>query len=67
MAGCPEDLESAEVVERRWIDDGLDVFKPRYKVLLSYPDEDNPNRFEQIHYISAYICFFSRLLVSLLK
>lgn len=44
MAGLPEDLESAEVIEKRWKQDGLTVFKSRYNVLLSYPDENNPNR-----------------------
>ncbi|UJR30817.1 hypothetical protein I4U23_018335 [Adineta vaga] len=44
MAGLPEDLESAEVIEKRWLDYGLQVTKPRYNVLLSYPDNNNPNR-----------------------
>ncbi|CAF4516389.1 unnamed protein product, partial [Rotaria sp. Silwood2] len=39
MAGLPEDLESAQVIEQRWINDGLQVTKPKYNVLLSYPDD----------------------------
>ena len=41
MAGLPEDLDSALVIEARWKADGLQVFKPRYNVLLSYPDDVN--------------------------
>ena len=67
LAGLPEDLESAEVIERRWIDDGLDVFKPQYNVLFSYPDENNPNRLEHIFHSSIFISFFSHLLVSLFE
>ena len=44
MAGLPEDLESAQVIENRWKIDGLEVTKPKYNVLLSYPDDNNPNR-----------------------
>ncbi|CAF3467962.1 unnamed protein product [Rotaria sp. Silwood1] len=44
LAGLPEDLESAQVIEQRWITDGLNVTKPKYNVLLSYPDDNNPNR-----------------------
>jgi hypothetical protein len=44
MAGLPEDLESANVIEQRWKNDGLEVTKPKYNVLLSYPDDNNPNR-----------------------
>ncbi|CAF1640902.1 unnamed protein product [Rotaria sordida] len=44
MAGLPEDLESAQVIEQRWKSDGLQVTKPKYNVLLSYPDNNNPNR-----------------------
>ncbi len=44
MAGLPEDLESAQVIEQRWKNDGLYVTKPKYNVLLSYPDQNNPNR-----------------------
>ncbi|CAF1172104.1 unnamed protein product [Adineta steineri] len=44
MAGLPEDLASAIVIEQRWINDGLKVTKPKYNVLLSYPDDNNPNR-----------------------
>ncbi|CAF2498907.1 unnamed protein product [Rotaria sp. Silwood2] len=44
IAGLPEDLESAQVIEQRWINDGLQVTKPKYNVLLSYPDDNNPNR-----------------------
>ncbi|CAF4049820.1 unnamed protein product, partial [Rotaria magnacalcarata] len=39
-----EDLESAQVIEERWKRDGLQVTKPKYNVLLSYPDDDRPNR-----------------------
>jgi hypothetical protein len=46
MAGLQEDLDSAEFIEQRWKDDGLQVNKPRYNVLLSYPDQNTPNRFE---------------------
>ena len=45
MAGLPEDLESAELIEQRWKADGLNVTKPKYNVLLSYPDQNNPNRY----------------------
>ncbi|CAM4944796.1 unnamed protein product [Rotaria socialis] len=44
IAGLPEDLESAQVIEERWKRDGLQVTKPRYNVLLSYPDDNRPNR-----------------------
>ncbi|CAF4277937.1 unnamed protein product [Adineta steineri] len=44
LAGLPEDLASAVVIEQRWLNDGLQVTKPKYNVLLSYPDENNPNR-----------------------
>jgi len=44
MAGLPEDLDSAKVIEERWKKDGLEVTKPRYNVLLSYPQENSPNR-----------------------
>lgn len=44
MAGLPEDLDSAVVIENRWKQDGLTVFKPRYNVLLSYPNETYVNR-----------------------
>ncbi|CAF1607324.1 unnamed protein product, partial [Rotaria magnacalcarata] len=44
IAGLPEDLESAQVIEERWKRDGLQVTKPKYNVLLSYPDDDRPNR-----------------------
>ncbi|CAF5216524.1 unnamed protein product, partial [Rotaria magnacalcarata] len=44
MAGLPEDLESAQVIEERWKRDGLQVTKPKYNVLLSYPDNNKPNR-----------------------
>jgi hypothetical protein len=47
MAGLPEDLDSARVIEDRWKQDGLQVFKPRYNVLLSYPDANNVNRFDR--------------------
>ncbi len=46
LAGLQEDLDSATVVEQRWLNDSLQVNKPRYNVLLSYPDENNPNRSE---------------------
>lgn len=45
MAGLPEDLESADVVAQKWINDGLQVTKPKYNVLLSYPEDDKPNQF----------------------
>jgi hypothetical protein len=56
MAGLPEDLESATVIEQRWINDGLQVTKPKYNVLLSYPDNNNPNRFVQTPH--TYICLY---------
>ncbi len=46
LAGLQEDLDSATVIEQRWLADGLQVNKPRYNVLLSYPDENIPNRSE---------------------
>jgi hypothetical protein len=47
MAGLPEDLESAEVIEKRWKEYGLEVTKPRYNALFSYPDDNNLNRYGQ--------------------
>ncbi|CAF1392354.1 unnamed protein product [Rotaria sordida] len=44
IAGLPEDLESAQVIEQRWKSDGLQVTKLKYNVLLSYPDNNNPNQ-----------------------
>ena len=44
MAGLPEDLASAEVIKQRWKNDGLEVTKTKYNVLLSYPQDNNPNR-----------------------
>ena len=44
MAGLPEDLDSAKVIEDRWKKDGLQVTKTKYNVLLSYPDDNRPNR-----------------------
>ncbi len=58
MAGLPEDLESAIVIEQRWINDGLLVVKPRYNVLLSYPDDNNTNRFVQTTHTSICLCLF---------
>ncbi len=46
LAGLQEDLDSATVVEQRWLNDSLQVKKLRYNVLLSYPDDNIPNRFE---------------------
>ncbi len=59
MAGLPEDLDSARVIEERWKNDGLQVTKPRYNVLLSYPDENNPNRLiKNNKLIFLFIYFF---------
>jgi hypothetical protein len=58
IAGLPEDLESATVIEQRWINDGLQVTKPKYNVLLSYPDNNNPNRLIQITHTNIYLHFF---------
>jgi hypothetical protein len=58
MAGLPEDLNSAKVVEQRWINDGLQVTKPKYNVLLSYPDDNNPNRLIQITHTHIYLHLF---------
>ena len=44
MAGLQEDLDSAVVIENRWKNDGLEVTKPKYNVLLSYPDNSTVNR-----------------------
>ena len=63
MAGLPEDLDSANVIEQRWKEDGLDVYKPKYKVLLSYPDRNNPNRLELISCIFTSIPLYNHLLV----
>ncbi len=46
LAGLPEDLDSAIVIEQQWLTDGLEVKKLKYNVLLSYPDDNIPNRFE---------------------
>ena len=67
MAGLQEDFDSAIVIENRWIADGLQVHKPKYNVLLSYPDDNNPNRFDRIHHTSTLTCLVSHLLVSLLQ
>ena len=48
MAGLPEDRESAEVIEQRWINDGLKVTKPSYNILLSYPNDTNVNQIVSI-------------------
>jgi len=45
IAGLLEDLDSAIVIEQHWINHSLQVTKPKYNVLLSYPDDNNPNRF----------------------
>jgi hypothetical protein len=58
MAGLPEDLDSATVIEQRWINDGLQVTKPKYNVLLSYPNDTNPNRLLQITHTNIYLHFF---------
>lgn len=50
MAGLPEDLESAEFIEKRWIDDGLTVFKTKYDVLLSYPSNVTRNLYDSIFF-----------------
>jgi len=55
LAGLPEDLESATVIEQRWINDSLQVTKSKYNVLLSYPDENNPNRFVQTTHTNSYL------------
>ena len=39
-----KDLESAIIIEEKWKHDGLKVYKPKYNVLLSYPDNETPNR-----------------------
>ncbi|CAF4274049.1 unnamed protein product, partial [Rotaria sp. Silwood2] len=44
LAGLAEDLESAESIEEQWKRDGLQVTKTKYNVLLSYPDDNKPNR-----------------------
>ncbi|CAF3610983.1 unnamed protein product [Rotaria sp. Silwood1] len=44
MAGLAEDLESAQTMEEQWKRDGLQVTKTKYNVLLSYPDDNKPNR-----------------------
>jgi hypothetical protein len=58
MAGLPEDLDSATVIEQHWINDGLQVAKPKYNVLLSYPDDNNPNRFVQATHTYTYSNLF---------
>ncbi|CAF2689426.1 unnamed protein product, partial [Rotaria sp. Silwood2] len=44
IAGLLEDLQSAQVIEERWKVDGLQVIKPKYNVLLSYPNDTELNR-----------------------
>jgi hypothetical protein len=44
MAGLQEDLDSAIVIENKWKIDGLEVTKPKYNVLLSYPDNNTVNQ-----------------------
>ncbi len=46
LAGLQEDLDSAIVIEQRWKNDNLQVTKPKYNVLLSYPNENITNRFQ---------------------
>ena len=60
MAGLQEDLDSAVVVENRWLADGLQVYKPRYNVLLSYPDDNIPNRFVSIELTLFLFTIFFR-------
>ncbi|XP_070577792.1 N-acetylated-alpha-linked acidic dipeptidase 2-like [Ptychodera flava] len=45
LAGTPEDFETAEYIQQKWLDQGLDsaTIYP-YHVLLSYPDDTNPNK-----------------------
>jgi hypothetical protein len=69
IAGLPEDLDSAIVIEQHWINHSLQVTKPKYNVLLSYPDENNPNRFVQKTYTNAYphlflLCYYFLELLS---
>jgi hypothetical protein len=59
MAGLPEDLDSAKVIEERWKKDGLEVTKSRYNVLLSYPQDDKPNRL--INQNNSFFSFISSL------
>ena len=59
MAGLPEDLDSARVIEERWKKDGLQVFTPKYNVLLSYPDDVNINRYRHILVLALTLLFFS--------
>lgn len=45
LAGTPQDLEVARWVHDRFIKGGLDeAHLVPYKVLLSYPDKNNPNQ-----------------------
>ncbi len=44
LAGLERQRELAEILAQKWRDYGFDdVELPSYKVLLSYPVEDNPN------------------------
>ncbi|CAF4768009.1 unnamed protein product [Rotaria sp. Silwood1] len=44
IAGQLEDLQSAQVIEKQWKLDGLQVTKSKYNVLLSYPNDTELNR-----------------------
>lgn len=45
LAGTPQDLEVATWVRDRFMEGGLDeAHLVPYKILLSYPDKENPNR-----------------------
>jgi hypothetical protein len=60
LAGLQEDLDSATVIEQRWENDGLQVTKLKYNVLLSYPDDNIPNQLEYTtHTISLYSFLYS--------
>ncbi len=64
LAGLQEDLDSAIVIEQRWENDGLQVNKPKYNVLLSYPDDNVPNQLEYTThtiYRYSFLLFFIRV------
>ena len=44
IAGSPRQKKLADILKQRWEDYGFDkVEMPEYKVLLSFPQKDNPN------------------------
>ena len=43
MAGSKRQKDLADEIKKKWSDYGLDVDMPEYEVLLTVPDENNPD------------------------